>query len=105
MPEVGVWRRYHMFFHKRMNRIICCWILGLAVSSSVLVACSSDDSGQIARPAASSASGTTVQLSVTATDEDGDPLHYRWAATEGSISNVDAPTTTWNVPSGSGLQF
>ena len=49
--------------------------------------------------------GTTVQVSATATDPDGDQLHYRWAATEGVINNVDAPNTTWTVPPGSGLQF
>ncbi|MCS6303753.1 MAG: hypothetical protein H8K07_08815 [Nitrospira sp.] len=49
--------------------------------------------------------GTTVQVSVTATDPDGDQLHYRWAATEGTINNVDAAKTTWVVPHGSGLQF
>ncbi|MDF0665809.1 MAG: hypothetical protein P0119_07000 [Nitrospira sp.] len=49
--------------------------------------------------------GTTVQVSVEATDPDRDQLHYRWAATEGTINNVDAPNTTWVVPRGSGLQF
>ena len=56
--------------------------------------------------------GTTVQVSVSAEDPDNnkvtpgrDQLHYRWAATEGTINNVDAPNTTWTIPPGSGLQF
>ena len=49
--------------------------------------------------------GTTVEVSVEATDDPGDILHYRWAATEGTIKDVDAPKTTWVVPPGSGLHF
>ena len=78
-------------------------ILGLAVCTSVLISCGGSDSSSSSTPPA--AVGTTVQVSVAATDPNGDQLHYRWAATEGTISNVDAPNTTWVVPHGSGLQF
>src|SRR6187549_2326215 len=67
--------------------------------------CGSDDTSSPTQATTSTTAGTTLQLSATATDPDNDQLHYRWAATEGSITNVDAPTTTWVVPDGSGLQF
>jgi hypothetical protein len=79
----------------------------LLVVFSVVSCGGSDTSSTSTTPAGSSpaAVGTTVQVSVNATDPDNDQLHYRWAATEGTITNVDAPKTTWVVPPGSGLQF
>jgi hypothetical protein len=32
-------------------------------------------------------------------------LHYSWQVSEGSIVNVDAPTTTWTIPKGRGVHF
>jgi hypothetical protein len=81
-------------------------ILGLAVTT-MLTACGSGNSpdSTSSSPSNSSGAGTTVQVSVKATDDDRDKLHYSWAVTEGTIKNVDAPTTTWTVPRGSGFQF
>jgi hypothetical protein len=45
----------------------------------------------------------TVQVSVTATGNG--QLHYQWRATVGRISNVDAPITSWTLPSGPGLHY
>jgi hypothetical protein len=47
----------------------------------------------------------TVQVSVTASDPTGNQLTYRWKATEGSIVDVNAPSTTWTLPHGPGLHF
>lgn len=71
----------------------------------LLTSCSSGDTPEANTAQAPAVTGSTVQVSVTATDPDRDELHYRWAATEGTITNVDAPNTTWVVPRGSGLQF
>ncbi|PYU44338.1 MAG: hypothetical protein DMG54_09485 [Acidobacteria bacterium] len=49
--------------------------------------------------------GPTVKVTVTATDASGGILRYRWRSTDGSITNVNAPTTTWVLPSGTGLHF
>jgi len=71
-----------------------------------LASCGNGDNGSSSNAtSASSSAGTTVQVSVAASDPDGDQLHYRWAVTEGTINNIDAPSTTWVVPSGTGLQF
>jgi mono/diheme cytochrome c family protein len=79
-------------------------ILGLAVTTSLLASCGGSDSSSSSTQA-TGAVGTPVQVFVTATDPDGDQLHYRWAATDGTINNLDAAKTTWVVPPGSGLQF
>jgi len=47
----------------------------------------------------------TVTVSVEATDSSGGVLHYRWMATDGTIKNVNAPSTTWVLPNGPGLHF
>ena len=70
-----------------------------ALTSSLISCGGSDSSSSSTTPAPV---GTPVQVSVVATDPDGDQLHYRWAVTEGTINNVDAPKTTWVVPPGSG---
>lgn len=83
-------------------------LVGLLLCTASLAACSAGDtpsppSGNTGNtPAATS---TSVQVSVAAVDSDGHQLHYRWAATEGTINNTDTPTTTWTVPRGSGEQF
>lgn len=74
--------------------------------SLALISCSSGDSGNSSFPPTTPpVAGTTVQVSVKASDPNGDRLHYRWAVTAGTVNNVDAPNTTWVVPRGSGLQF
>ena len=41
----------------------------------------------------------TVDLAVTASDPNpGDVLTYAWAATDGTFSVTDAPTTVWTAP-------
>ena len=71
-----------------------------------LTSCGGNDSSSSSSTTPTPAAvGTTVQVSVAATDPDGDQLHYRWAATDGMINNLDAAKTTWIVPPGSGLQF
>jgi hypothetical protein len=49
--------------------------------------------------------GRTVRVSVTAMDSSGGRLHYRWRSTDGSIANVNAPSTTWTLPPGPGLHY
>ena len=53
------------------------------------------------------AAGKQVQLQVFARDaiNSGQPLHYSWRVTEGSIRNVDAATTVWTIPQGPGVHF
>lgn len=55
--------------------------------------------------AAALAVGPTVQVQVATTDADGDALHYAWKATDGSVANVNAASTTWTLPDGPGLHF
>jgi hypothetical protein len=50
--------------------------------------------------------GHTVEVSVQASDNSpGANLHYAWRSTDGHIENVNAPTTTWALPTGPGLHF
>lgn len=81
-------------------------LAGIFLTALVMVSCSAGDSGNSSSaPGVPAVAGTTVQVSVTANDPDGDQLHYRWAVTDGLINNIDAARTTWVVPRGSGLQF
>jgi len=47
----------------------------------------------------------TVVVTVQATDTSGGKLSYRWRSSDGTIKNVDHPTTTWTLPNGPGLHF
>jgi hypothetical protein len=49
--------------------------------------------------------GPTVQVAVHASDPHGFALHYRWKATDGTITNVNQATTSWTLPPGPGLHF
>jgi len=53
----------------------------------------------------SAAAALAVTVSVDATESFGNPLHYAWKVTEGTIVNVDAASTIWTLPSGPGLHF
>jgi len=47
----------------------------------------------------------TVQVSVSVMDSSGGRLHYRWHSTDGSIENIDAPSTAWRLPGGPGQHY
>src|SRR5581483_6660987 len=49
--------------------------------------------------------GPTVTIAVQASDASGAWLRFRWRATDGTIQNVNSPSTTWTLPSGPGLHF
>ncbi len=50
--------------------------------------------------------GSTVNVRVTVTDEDGDAPFYRWRATAGSVQNTNTSSVSWTLPStGKGLHF
>src|SRR4029077_1993993 len=49
--------------------------------------------------------GPTVTVAVQATDTSGGTLTYRWKSTDGTIQNVNAPSTSWTLPAGPGLHF
>ena len=51
------------------------------------------------------ANGATVTVAVQATDPGGFPLHYQWKSTDGTITNVNAASTTWVLPAGPGNHF
>ena len=51
------------------------------------------------------ANGPTVTVAVVATDPGGFALHYQWKSTDGTITNVNAASTTWVLPNGPGLHF
>jgi len=93
--------------HLKQMKFLIGQILGLVITTALLTACSGENSSDssLAPPPNSSGAGTTVRVSVNANDPDRDQLHYRWAVTDGTIENVDARTTNWTVPRGSGLQF
>jgi len=52
-------------------------------------------------------SPVTAQVSVTVTDPGfvGGTVSYQWKSSDGSIANLNAPTTTWTLPNGPGLHF
>jgi len=93
--------------HQNRTQFLIGQVLGLVATTALLTACGAENSPDSSSSSSSTsdAAGTTVQVRVEATDPDGDQLHYRWAVTEGTIKNVDAPATTWTVPRGSGFQF
>lgn len=49
--------------------------------------------------------GLRVRVSVSATDSSGGRLHYRWRSTDGTIADINSPSTIWNLPEGPGLHF
>jgi hypothetical protein len=51
------------------------------------------------------ANGPTVTVAVQATDPGGFALHYQWKSTDGTITNVNAASTTWVLPPGPGIHF
>ncbi|MBM3316206.1 PKD domain-containing protein, partial [candidate division WOR-3 bacterium] len=77
-----------------------------AFASFLLVGCGSNHSPVIAgityAPADSTVPGGAVNLKVTATDEDNDPLSYAWTATGGAFTNQVAESTVWTGPTAAG---
>jgi hypothetical protein len=51
------------------------------------------------------ADSITVKVSVDASEGAGNPLTYRWRATDGHIVDQDSPTTDWTLPNGPGIHF
>ena len=51
------------------------------------------------------ATPVTVKVAVTVTSAGGGVLAYQWRSTDGSITQVNSPTTTWTLPPGPGLHF
>src|ERR1700730_2024036 len=51
------------------------------------------------------ADSVTVKVSVDASEGAGNPLTYRWRATDGDIVDQDSPTTDWILPNGPGIHF
>lgn len=55
------------------------------------------------------AAGTTVTVSVTASDAStacpNRILRYQWRSTDGKIANNNLPSTTWAIPQGKGVHF
>ena len=51
--------------------------------------------------------GATVQLTVTAVDSEGDPLHYRWlpSLSQGGFVSVDSATVSWQMPTARGYFY
>ncbi|MEW6686882.1 MAG: PKD domain-containing protein, partial [Candidatus Edwardsbacteria bacterium] len=49
-------------------------------------------------------SGETVNLTVSATDPDGDPLTYSWSATGGSFNTTSGTSVIWAAPAVSDTQ-
>ena len=46
-----------------------------------------------------------VTVSVTVGTSGGGTLSYQWRSTDGTITNVNAASTTWTLPDGPGLHF
>src|SRR5258708_32500887 len=51
------------------------------------------------------ASQRHLQVSVAASDPNGNPLSYKWRASDGTIVDVNVASTTWTLPNGPGLHF
>jgi hypothetical protein len=49
--------------------------------------------------------GSTVRLTVNASDANGDPLTYAWLANGGVIGNTGKAATGWRLPLSSGIHF
>jgi hypothetical protein len=98
-----------VFTSGRVRGALSAGLLGL------LAACGGDGDGEDIASALSSATtasfasrggaGLDVEVSVDATDPNGRRLHYQWRSTDGTIEDVDAPSTTWKVTDGPGLHF
>jgi hypothetical protein len=74
----------------RVLRLVCLIVLVLCIVSPLLIK-------QLA------SNGPTVQVSVTTSPSNG--FHYKWKSTDGTITNVDAASTTWVLPPGPGIHF
>ncbi len=74
--------------------------LQIANHSPQLVSLTPTIGGKFARRANA---GATVQLTVKASDVDGDPLHYKWVSDAPSFSSADSPTLNWTLPNASAM--
>jgi hypothetical protein len=78
--------------HRGLIRLLFATVFGLTLAES-LAQDSNHDRGR------------TLQVSVAVTDSSGGRLRYRWRSTDGTIANVNAPSTTWMLPPGPGLHY
>ncbi len=86
-----------MFEHRLGNHFgfrALSFLAALAVASCGGSSGNSQDSG-----------ANKTYLAVSASDVDGDALHYQWRVTAGTIENRDSPQTVWTMPDGPGLHF
>jgi hypothetical protein len=51
------------------------------------------------------APGSTVNVSVSATDPDGDALQYAWGVTSGNLNSTVGTQVLWTLPNSKGLHF
>src|ERR1043165_4957785 len=71
-------------------RLFTPWLLLVALSFTACSASDSPSTTTTSQRTSPPATGTAVQVSVSVSDPDHDRhLHYRWAATEGTINTVD----------------
>lgn len=54
---------------------------------------------------AAAAPPPTVNVTVTASDTQFNPLYYKWQVTDGTIVGTSGASMTWRLPSGPGLHF
>jgi hypothetical protein len=45
----------------------------------------------------SASTGEILEVTVLASDPDGDPLHYRWGSTDPAFQSIDAPNIQWTL--------
>jgi|GEM_PF-821982 len=79
----------HKLFLTALGVSLCCLLFGLSLRAAYT----------------HRGHGPTVKVTVQATDTSGGTLHYQWKSTDGTIQNVNAPSTTWILPEGPGLHF
>ncbi len=83
--------------HTKMPNIAAYGWLAILIATSLCI------SGQAI--AVQAAQQVSVQVVAVDPVNPARKLHYVWRVSEGSISNVDAPVTTWTLPKGPGVHF
>ncbi len=91
-----------------VNRIAPLAVMFLTCGLVLMVGCDQMNHGPIiqniaADPADPVQPGGSVVLTVTATDEDGDPLTYTWTAATGTLSSTAGSSVTWTAPNAAAI--